>query len=47
MENVPFVFAFDLCIKPVLASVTVRAKQEWVLVRWSTVGLIEVTHQKV
>jgi len=26
MENVPFVFDLDLCINPVLASVTVRAR---------------------
>lgn len=27
MENVPFVFHFDLCMNPVLASVTVRERR--------------------
>lgn len=27
MENVPFEFDFDLCMNPVLASVTVRARK--------------------
>ena len=49
MENVPFVLHFDLCMNPVLASVTVRGRRTesrlgkdgvlWVLT--------EVTHQKV